>query len=149
MQCHWRMHFDMQCQILLSDFSASPLKGLYFLKALWAMQLKHWISQASIYVWYFWCRWRLTRYLIILTPCFAEQQDKLRLIYETFKEQVNQHLQDCKSTFEGLEADELEFKGTLEKRSESTFVASSIFGCFTLSHAHAQFFWSISICVVS
>ncbi|XP_024018169.1 meiosis-specific protein ASY3 [Morus notabilis] len=50
---------------------------------------------------------------------FEEQQDKLRLIYETFKEQVNEHLQDCKSTFEGPEADELEFKGTLEKRKTS------------------------------
>lgn len=56
----------------------------------------------------------------------------MQLIYETFKEQVNQHLLDCKSMFEGLEADQLEFKGTLEKRSESTLVASSFFGCVTL-----------------
>lgn len=42
--------------------------------------------------------------------------------------------------FEGLEADQLEFKGTLEKRSESTFIASSFFGCVTLyKHLHVRY----------
>ncbi|XP_060676356.1 meiosis-specific protein ASY3 isoform X1 [Ziziphus jujuba] len=47
---------------------------------------------------------------------FQEQQEQLKLIYEKFKEEVDQHLQDCRSTFEGLEADQLEFKGNMEKQ---------------------------------
>lgn len=57
----------------------------------------------------------------------AEQQEQLKLIYEKFKEEVDQHLQDCRSTFEGLEADQLEFKGNMEKQSTSMFVASYIY----------------------
>lgn len=41
------------------------------------------------------------------------------MIYSKFKEQINQHLQDCKSSFEGLEEEQKEFKVTLEKRSKS------------------------------
>ncbi|KAF3436619.1 hypothetical protein FNV43_RR23711 [Rhamnella rubrinervis] len=50
---------------------------------------------------------------------FEEQQEQLKLIYEKFKDQVNQHLQDCRSTFEGLEAEQLEFKGNVEKQKAS------------------------------
>ncbi|PON43245.1 asynaptic protein [Parasponia andersonii] len=50
---------------------------------------------------------------------FGEQEEQLQSIYEKFKEQINQHLLDCRSTFEGLEADQLEFKGTIEKRKTS------------------------------
>ncbi|XP_060961653.1 meiosis-specific protein ASY3-like [Cannabis sativa] len=50
---------------------------------------------------------------------FEEQQEKLQLIYERFKEQINQHLQDCKSSFDGLETDHLQLKETMEKRKIS------------------------------
>lgn len=50
---------------------------------------------------------------------FQEQQEQLKLIYERFKEEVLQHLRDCKSTLEGLEADQIEFKGTIEKQKVS------------------------------
>lgn len=47
----------------------------------------------------------------------VDQQKKLRLIYDKFKEEVNLHLQDCRSTVEDLEADQIETKGALEKQS--------------------------------
>ncbi|PQQ12074.1 charged multivesicular body protein 7 isoform X1 [Prunus yedoensis var. nudiflora] len=50
---------------------------------------------------------------------FEEQQEHLKVIYDKFKEQVNQHLQDCRSTLEGLEVYQTEFKGTVEKQKAS------------------------------
>ncbi|XP_008227768.1 PREDICTED: uncharacterized protein LOC103327247 [Prunus mume] len=50
---------------------------------------------------------------------FEEQQEHLKVIYDKFKEQVNQHLQDCRSTLEGLEVYQTEFKGTVEKQRAS------------------------------
>ncbi|CAL0300181.1 unnamed protein product [Lupinus luteus] len=47
---------------------------------------------------------------------FEDQQKHLRLIYDKFKEEVNLHLQDCRSTVEGLDADRIEIKGALEKQ---------------------------------
>ncbi|XP_028182935.1 meiosis-specific protein ASY3-like [Glycine soja] len=47
---------------------------------------------------------------------FEDQQKQLRLIYNRFKEEVNQHLQDCRSTVEDLEADRIEIKRTMEKQ---------------------------------
>lgn len=47
---------------------------------------------------------------------FEDQQKQLRLIYDRFKEEVNLHLQDCRSTVEDLEADQIEIKGALEKQ---------------------------------
>lgn len=44
------------------------------------------------------------------------KQKQLRLIYDRFKEEVNLHLQDCRSTVEDLEADQIEIKGALEKQ---------------------------------
>ncbi|RZB41502.1 Meiosis-specific protein ASY3, partial [Glycine soja] len=46
----------------------------------------------------------------------VDQQKQLRLIYNRFKEEVNQHLQDCRSTVEDLEADRIEIKRTMEKQ---------------------------------
>ncbi|KAJ1397986.1 hypothetical protein SESBI_31467 [Sesbania bispinosa] len=46
----------------------------------------------------------------------VEQQKELGLIYDRFKEEVNLHLQDCRSTVEDLEADQIEIKGALEKQ---------------------------------
>ncbi|XP_050370017.1 meiosis-specific protein ASY3 [Argentina anserina] len=50
---------------------------------------------------------------------FEEQQGQLKVICDKFKEQINQHLQDCKSTFEGLDVYQTEFKGTVEKQKAS------------------------------
>lgn len=50
---------------------------------------------------------------------FEEQQEQLKVICNKFKEQVNQHLQDCRSTFEGLEVYQTEFKGAVEKQKAS------------------------------
>ncbi|KAK7344328.1 hypothetical protein VNO77_13801 [Canavalia gladiata] len=47
---------------------------------------------------------------------FEDQQKQLRLAYNRFKEEVNLHLQDCRSTVEDLEADQREIKGALEKQ---------------------------------
>lgn len=49
----------------------------------------------------------------------TEQQEQLKLIHEKFKEEVNQHIQECRSTFEAIEEDQLEIKGTVEKQSMS------------------------------
>lgn len=65
----------------------------------------------------------VNRSLFYLVFFHAEQQEQLKLMNEKFKEQVNQHLQDCRSTFEGLEAQQLEFKGNVEKQSMLSFVA--------------------------
>nr|KYP57620.1 hypothetical protein KK1_003885 [Cajanus cajan] len=47
---------------------------------------------------------------------FEDQQKQLRLIYSKFKEEVSQHLQDCRSTVEDLEADQTEIKRAMEKQ---------------------------------
>ncbi|XP_018832939.1 meiosis-specific protein ASY3 isoform X2 [Juglans regia] len=48
-----------------------------------------------------------------------EQQKELKLIHEKFKEDINRHLQDYRSTLEGLEAHHLELKGTMKKQKAS------------------------------
>ncbi|KAF7818068.1 meiosis-specific protein ASY3 [Senna tora] len=50
---------------------------------------------------------------------FEDQQKQLRLIQEKFKEEINLHIQDCRSAIEGLEAERIEIKGALEKRRAS------------------------------
>ncbi|KAF8392751.1 hypothetical protein HHK36_023100 [Tetracentron sinense] len=47
---------------------------------------------------------------------FLEQQERLKLIHKKFKEEVNQHLQDCRSTVEELEAYRIGLKGTAERQ---------------------------------
>ncbi|XP_058201939.1 meiosis-specific protein ASY3 isoform X2 [Rhododendron vialii] len=50
---------------------------------------------------------------------FEEQKEKLKLIYQKFKAEVNQHMQECRSTVEGMEAQEIEFRGLMEKQKTS------------------------------
>ncbi|GKV23335.1 hypothetical protein SLEP1_g33074 [Rubroshorea leprosula] len=50
---------------------------------------------------------------------FQEQQEQLKLIHEKFKEDINHHLLDCRSTLEALEAHQIELKGTLKKQKAS------------------------------
>nr|GMD66673.1 meiosis-specific protein ASY3 isoform X1 [Ipomoea batatas] len=54
-----------------------------------------------------------------LEAILQEQQEQLDAIYVRFKEQVNQHLQDCRITLEHLEEHESELKATVEKQSMS------------------------------
>ncbi|KAF3580326.1 hypothetical protein DY000_02028316 [Brassica cretica] len=48
-----------------------------------------------------------------------EQQEKMRMIHEKFKDDVGHHLEDFKSTIEGLEANHSELKGSIKKQRTS------------------------------
>ncbi|KAG5395511.1 hypothetical protein IGI04_017325 [Brassica rapa subsp. trilocularis] len=48
-----------------------------------------------------------------------EQQEKMRMIHEKFKDDVGNHLEDFKSTIEGLEANHSELKGSIKKQRTS------------------------------
>ncbi|VVB03568.1 unnamed protein product [Arabis nemorensis] len=48
-----------------------------------------------------------------------EQQEKMRMIHEKFKEDIGHHLEDFKRTIEGLETDHSELKGALKKQKTS------------------------------
>jgi hypothetical protein len=63
----------------------------------------------------------------------VDQQKQLRLIYDRFKEEVNLHLQDCRSTVEDLEADQIEIKGTLEKHSMKIYVPVLFYFVFKIN----------------
>ncbi|CAI9104848.1 OLC1v1003624C1 [Oldenlandia corymbosa var. corymbosa] len=47
---------------------------------------------------------------------FEELQGQLKVLHERYKDDVNRHLQDCRSTVESLEAHQLELKATVEKQ---------------------------------
>lgn len=57
----------------------------------------------------------------------AEQQEKLKLIHDKFKEDIYQLLHDCKSTVEELEMHHNELKGTVKKQSMPTFITVDMF----------------------
>ncbi|GKB76952.1 START-like domain-containing protein [Tanacetum coccineum] len=48
-----------------------------------------------------------------------EQQEQLKGIYEKFKEEVDQHLEKCRRTLEGLETHQVQVKGMVEKQKVS------------------------------
>ncbi|KAK1319402.1 hypothetical protein QJS10_CPB04g01135 [Acorus calamus] len=50
---------------------------------------------------------------------FQEQQERLKLIHDKFREEVNQHLQVCRKTIEELEAHQMELKGTADRQRAS------------------------------
>eukprot|EP00268_Persea_americana_P058296 TRINITY_DN7043_c1_g1_i1.p1 TRINITY_DN7043_c1_g1~~TRINITY_DN7043_c1_g1_i1.p1 ORF type:complete len:816 (+),score=196.54 TRINITY_DN7043_c1_g1_i1:316-2763(+) len=50
---------------------------------------------------------------------FQEQQKRLKFMHSKFKEEINHHLQECKSTLEELEAYETELKGNAERQKAS------------------------------
>lgn len=54
---------------------------------------------------------------------FTEQQQQLKHINKKFKEEVNQHLQDCRNSLQELEAQQIAFKGIMEKKSMFCYVA--------------------------
>ncbi|KAJ6343848.1 hypothetical protein OIU76_005570 [Salix suchowensis] len=47
---------------------------------------------------------------------FEEQQEQLNLIHDRFKQDIYQHLQECKITLDGLESHQIDFKGTAKKQ---------------------------------
>ncbi|KAK9067748.1 hypothetical protein SSX86_011859 [Deinandra increscens subsp. villosa] len=50
---------------------------------------------------------------------YQEQQEQLKHIYEKFKEDVDQHLEKCKNTLEGLEAHQIQVSRMVEKQRVS------------------------------
>uniref|UniRef100_A0A0D9XJI4 Meiosis-specific protein ASY3-like coiled-coil domain-containing protein n=1 Tax=Leersia perrieri TaxID=77586 RepID=A0A0D9XJI4_9ORYZ len=54
-----------------------------------------------------------------LESTFEEQQEKLRILHEKFKEEVNQQLQGCKNSLEDFEAYHAEIKGVADKQKAS------------------------------
>ncbi|RVW41579.1 Meiosis-specific protein ASY3 [Vitis vinifera] len=46
-----------------------------------------------------------------------EQQEQLKLIHEKFKDEINQHIQDCRSSIEGLEVHQIELKRNVERQT--------------------------------
>ncbi|XP_022151789.1 meiosis-specific protein ASY3 [Momordica charantia] len=52
----------------------------------------------------------------IIETRFEEQQQQLNHLNRRFKEEVNQHLQDCRNSLQELEAQQIEFKGIMEKQ---------------------------------
>ncbi|WJZ90573.1 hypothetical protein VitviT2T_009707 [Vitis vinifera] len=50
---------------------------------------------------------------------FQEQQEQLKLIHEKFKDEINQHIQDCRSSIEGLEVHQIELKRNVERQKAS------------------------------
>ncbi|KAK0581487.1 hypothetical protein LWI29_014386 [Acer saccharum] len=54
-----------------------------------------------------------------LETSFGEQQEQLKLIHENFKKDIHQHLQECRSILEVMEAHQIELKGTVKKQRTS------------------------------
>uniref|UniRef100_A0A0E0BAA2 Meiosis-specific protein ASY3-like coiled-coil domain-containing protein n=1 Tax=Oryza glumipatula TaxID=40148 RepID=A0A0E0BAA2_9ORYZ len=54
-----------------------------------------------------------------LESTFEEQQEKLRILHEKFKEEVNQQLLGCKNSVEDFEAYHAELKGVADKQKAS------------------------------
>ncbi|XP_026387133.1 CDPK-related kinase 1-like [Papaver somniferum] len=57
--------------------------------------------------------------LIVTVSTFSsctEQQELLKLIQDKFKEEINQHIQDCKNTLDDLQAYQIELKENAEKQ---------------------------------
>ncbi|KAI9182320.1 hypothetical protein LWI28_024179 [Acer negundo] len=54
-----------------------------------------------------------------LETSFGEQQEQLELIHENFKKDIHQHLQECRSILEVMEAHQIELKGTVKKQRTS------------------------------
>ncbi|OMO82310.1 hypothetical protein COLO4_23119 [Corchorus olitorius] len=50
---------------------------------------------------------------------FQEKQEQLKLILEKFNEDIHNHLLDCRSTVDGMEAHQIEFKEIMKKQKVS------------------------------
>jgi len=49
---------------------------------------------------------------------YTEQQEKLRILHEKFKEEVNKQLLDCRNSLENFESYHAELKGVADKQSK-------------------------------
>ncbi|CAK7348552.1 unnamed protein product [Dovyalis caffra] len=58
---------------------------------------------------------------------FEEQQEQLKLINDKFKQDIYQHLQECKITLEGLELHQIDFKGTVKKQSMAAYAIARMY----------------------
>ncbi|RZC61576.1 hypothetical protein C5167_023334 [Papaver somniferum] len=54
--------------------------------------------------------------LLIFELGTEKQQELLKLIQDKFKEEINQHIQDCKNTLDDLQAYQIELKENAEKQ---------------------------------
>ncbi|XP_072146844.1 meiosis-specific protein PAIR3 isoform X2 [Setaria viridis] len=54
-----------------------------------------------------------------LESTFEEQQEKLRILHEKFKEEVNKQLLDCRTSLEDFESYHAELKGVADKQKSS------------------------------
>lgn len=50
---------------------------------------------------------------------FQDKQEELKLIHEKLKHELNQHIQDCRMSIEGMEAQAIELKGNIERQKTS------------------------------
>uniref|UniRef100_A0A0A8ZFL0 Meiosis-specific protein ASY3-like coiled-coil domain-containing protein n=1 Tax=Arundo donax TaxID=35708 RepID=A0A0A8ZFL0_ARUDO len=50
---------------------------------------------------------------------YLEQQEKLRILHEKFKEEVNKQLLDCRNSLEDFESYRAELKGVADKQKSS------------------------------
>ena len=57
--------------------------------------------------------------LMGVSSSFTEQQEQLKLIHEKFKDEINQHMQDCRGSIEGLEVHQIELQRNLERQSKT------------------------------
>ncbi|KAI3832929.1 hypothetical protein MKW98_025813, partial [Papaver atlanticum] len=58
-----------------------------------------------------------------------EQQERLKIIQDKFKEEINQHIQDCKNTLDDLQAYQIELKENAEKEIPH-FLLGILYGAF-------------------
>ena len=65
----------------------------------------------------------------------------MKLIHEKFKEDINQHLQDFRTMLEGLEAHQIEFKGTMEKQSMETLIVVNVHLLIVSIHQKMSLSW--------
>ena len=47
----------------------------------------------------------------------AEQQEHLKVIYDKFRKEIHQYIQDSRGALEELEAEHAELKGAIERQS--------------------------------
>lgn len=86
--------------------------------------------------------WKINQFL--LSSMFTEQQQQLNHLNRRFKEEVNQHLQDCRNSLQELEAQQIEFKGIMEKQSMFCYVALNFLNYMNCLHLLLSIFLTCS-----
>lgn len=79
---------------------------------------------------------QMTRYILFpviyealmgASSSLTEQQEQLKLIHEKFKDEINQHIQDSRSSIEGLEVHQLELMRNLERQSMTLYLVNLLY----------------------